>query len=338
MPCFAPPLESSAPLSETLDQPLHIVAESLPLPVWTADAEGRIGRLNANWYAFTGQTDGDGRGWWDALHPDEVEAHRGRWQAALRAGEGYEADARLRAADGRYQWFRIKAVPIRDGGGTLRHWLVTCTDIDAQKTATDARQALAREMSHRVKNLFAVVSGLVSMTARSAKTPKDMGDALRGRLGALSRAHELVRSALGGDEGASEATTLETLVQSVLQPYATGGDRLRIAGPPVAVGTNTVTNLALVLHELATNAAKYGSLSDAQGRLAIRWEIEGDEVRLAWDETGGPALAGPPGAEGFGSQLARRTVTGQLGGTMEPDWRAEGLHLAMTLSLERLAR
>jgi two-component sensor histidine kinase len=179
-------------------------------------------------------------------------------------------------------------------------------------------------MSHRVKNLFAVVSGLVSMTARSAKTPKDMADALRGRLGALSRAHELVRSALGGDEGASEATTLETLVQSVLQPYATGGDRLRIAGPPVAVGTNTVTNLALVLHELATNAAKYGSLSDAQGRLAIRWEIEGDEVRLAWDETG--------------SQLARRTVTGQLGGTMEPDWQPGGLRLAMTLSLERLAR
>jgi PAS domain S-box-containing protein len=325
-------------LSEILDQPLRIVAESLPHPAWTADAGGPIGRLNASWYAFTGQSEGDGRGWWEAIHPEEIEVHRGRWHDALRSGQGYEADARLRAADGRYHWFRIKTVPIRDGGGTLRHWLGTCTDIDAQKTATEARQALAREMSHRVKNLFAVMSGLVSMTARAAKTPKDMADALRGRLGALSRAHELVRSALGGDEGASEATTLEKLVQSVLSPYATGGDRLLIAGPVVPVGTNTVTNLALVLHELATNAAKYGSLSDAQGQLAIRWRVDGDAVHLAWDETGGPALAGAPETEGFGSQLARRTVTGQLGGTMEPDWRKAGLHLAMTLSLERLAR
>jgi PAS domain S-box-containing protein len=325
-------------LNESPVLPLRIVAESLPQPVWTATAEGRPGGFNGRWYAFTGQSDGDGHGLWDALHPEEVEAHRRRWQEALRTGEGYEAEARLRAADGRYHWFKVKTTPIRDGGGPVQHWLGTCTDIDAQKTATEARQALAREMSHRVKNLFAVASGLVSMTARSAKTPKDMADALRGRLGALSRAHELVRSALGGDEGASEATTLENLVQSVLSPYATGGDRLQVAGPPVPVGTNTVTNLALVLHELAANAAKYGSLSDSQGRLAIRWEIEGDEVRLAWDETGGPALAGAPGAEGFGSQLARRTVTGQLGGTMEPDWRAEGLRLAMTLSLERLAR
>ncbi len=321
---------------------MHIVAECLPQPVWIARADGQPGYFNARWYAFTGQMSGrvHADDLWAALHPEDLEPMRRRLHNALGLGEGYEAEVRLRAADGRYRWFTVKAAPIRDADGAVRQWLGTCTDIDAQKTAVEARQALAREMSHRVKNLFAVMSGLVSMTARSAQTPNDMADALRGRLGALSRAHELVRSALGGDEGASEATTLSRLVDAVLSPYGAGesGDRLRIEGPSVSVGTNTVTNLALVLHELATNAAKYGALSEAHGRLAIRWVIEGDEVRLAWHETGGPTLSGPPGAEGFGSQLARRTVTGQLGGTMEPDWRPEGLHLDMVLSRERLAR
>ena len=225
-------------------------------------------------------------------------------------------------------------MPIRDGGGTLRHWLGTCTDIDAQKTATEARQALAREMSHRVKNLFAVVSGLVSMTARSAKTPKDMADALRGRLGALSRAHELVRSALGGDEGASEATTLETLVQSVLQPYATGGDRLRIAGPPVAVGTNTVTNLALVLHELATNAAKYGSLSLPDGRVEVRWRLsdDGTSIVFEWFEHDGPPVQ-EPSRKGFGSLLLERVLGSRLKGDVTVEYAPEGLRLRMKAPL-----
>jgi two-component sensor histidine kinase len=211
-------------------------------------------------------------------------------------------------------------------------------DLEQERASGEAHQALARELNHRVKNLFAIASGLVSMTARSSATTKDMADALRGRLGALSRAHELARPVLAADHHLNQATTLGALVTAILAPYVAGtSDRLEVAGPPVPVGANAVTNMSLVLHELATNAAKYGSLSSDSGRLRIDWRVDGENVELVWVESGGPRLAGPPEHEGFGGQLARRSVSGQLGGALTHEWAPDGLNLRMTLALDRLA-
>jgi PAS domain S-box-containing protein len=328
-------------LPETLESSLRIAADGLPVPAWIADADGRVTHVNGSWTAATGLDVPDLRdgGWPQAAGEDEREALRAHWAAALRAGRPLEAEARLGAAEGS-RWHRVRITPVPDGTGGIAAWLGTCADIEAEKSLEETRLALAREMNHRVKNLFAVASGLVSMTARSAKTPKDMADALRGRLGALSRAHELVRSsaATGGPVG--QGTSLGELIRAVLAPYAQEGpgDRLVLEGPAIPVGSGVVTNLALVLHELSTNAAKYGALSSPRGHLAVRWTGDGERISLVWEEAGGPPPPAPPPAEGFGGQLTRRTVSGQLGGEMDYDWRADGLVLRMTLARDRLER
>jgi PAS domain S-box-containing protein len=328
-------------LPETLEPSLRIAVDALPVPAWTADSDGRVTHVNGSWTAATGLDVQalHGPGWPQAAGEEEREALGRGWAEALRAGVPFEAEARLGAAEGA-RWHRVRAAPARGPDGRIAGWLGTCTDIEAEKSLDETRQALAREMNHRVKNLFAVASGLVSMTARTAKTPKDMADALRGRLGALSRAHELVRSSAATGGPAGQGTSLGELIRAVLAPYAQEGpgDRLVLRGPAIPVGSGVVTNLALVLHELSTNAAKYGALSSPRGHLAVRWTEDDEWISLVWEEAGGPELPGAPPAEGFGGQLTRRTVSGQLGGEMDYDWRADGLVLRMTLARDRLAR
>ncbi|MGH6843887.1 MAG: PAS domain S-box protein, partial [Methylocella sp.] len=144
-------------------------------------------------------------------------------------------------------------------------------DITERRRAQEQQNLLLREMSHRVKNLFAVASGLVTLSARSARTPADMAQAVRERLGALARAHGLTRPGLvDGDGRPSQDTTLHALVQTIFAPYVDpkrikGHGFYIVTGPSLPVGGNAVTSIALVMHELATNAAKYGALSSPGG-------------------------------------------------------------------------
>ena len=180
---------------------------------------------------------------------------------------------------------------------------------------------------------------MVSATARTAKTPKDMANALRGRLGALARAHELVRPAFAATNQGSRGTTVEHLVHAILAAHAEPGTAAADDRRSCRRGRaqHTTTSLALVLHELATNAAKYGSLSTADGVLSIHWALAEDGVRLTWTESGGPRIGEAPTFEGFGSLLARKTIAGQLGGSLAHDWRADGLRVRMILPLDRLS-
>ena len=278
------------------------------------------------------------------VHPDD----RSRVEADLASvldpcTEGrYDAEYRIVLRDGRVRWLHARGQAFFEGAGPGRR-AVRCSgvvsDVTRRRTGDEARTLLIRELNHRVKNLFAIASGMVSMTARTAKSTKEMAEALRGRLGALSRAHELVRPAFGIDDQAGHATTLAQLIKAILDPYVEAGQggRLRIDGPPVIVGANTVTSLALVLHELATNAAKYGCLSQPEGRLAISWTVQAGDVALAWVEAGGPPIAEEPVLQGFGSQLARKSITGQLGGTLDHTWHQDGLEVRMMLPLDRLS-
>jgi two-component sensor histidine kinase len=131
---------------------------------------------------------------------------------------------------------------------------------------------------------------------------------------------------------------VDEVVRTVLQPYddGTSRERIMVSGPDVPVGAKAVTSLALALHESATNAAKYGSLSKPDGAIRIKWETQGGDFHLEWEETGGPMIFAPPQAGGFGSVLTERSITGQLGGKIEYDWRRNGLKLSVTVPLDRL--
>jgi PAS domain S-box-containing protein len=274
------------------------------------------------------------------IHPDDREDMRARITRACdpQSDGHYENEYRAILPDGKLRWFRSVGQSSFETDGDQPHPATlsgVVSDITERRAFEEAQQLLTRELNHRVKNLFAIANGMVSMTARTAKDPKEMASALRGRLSALSRAHELVQPAAVG-QGAGSDVDLARLCQAVIEPYRQGdANRVIIEGSSVRVGSNTTTSLALVLHELATNAAKYGCLSNAEGRLSIQWTVHDDMVDLLWMESGGP-LVKAPDFEGFGTQLSQRSIAGQLGGTLEREWRPEGLRVHMTLPLSRL--
>ena len=196
-------------------------------------------------------------------------------------------------------------------------------------------------MRHRVKNLFAVTNSLVGLSARSARTPREMAAALQERLAALTRAHELTRPDLI-DPGAKAGkdATLHALIRTIFAPYVSkrskGREGIIVTGCDIPISENSITNVALVLNELATNAAKYGALSSPGGVVHIECSLEKDEFLLTWKERGGPSLSGPPDGEGFGGMLARRIVIDQFGGRLSNDWHHDGLVIHMSAPADRL--
>lgn len=209
------------------------------------------------------------------------------------------------------------------------------------KAELDEQEILAREMSHRLKNLFAMTDGMIRMTARSAESPDEMAEALSGRLRALATAHGLLqRRVRSMDSGRS--TNLCELVESIVAVHegaaAERTPRLRISGPDVRCGDHAINGIALLIHELATNAAKYGALSKAEGSVSIAWAVVDDRLELVWRETGGPPLDGSPTRSGFGSTLMKRTIEHQLRGTLRYDWLRQGLAVEISVPAEALSR
>jgi two-component sensor histidine kinase len=271
------------------------------------------------------------------IHPEDVERTTAAVNSAVATGEKYIQEYRLLQKDGAIRWVEARGECLKDENGEPANFVGVVVDITTQKEAQEHQRLLAREANHRVKNLFAVFHGIISLSARSARTPQEMAQSLRGRLDALMRAKDLIRPGIMGTEAHSERTTVDEVVQTVMQPYDDGSrERILVGGPDVPVGVKAVTSLALALHEIATNAAKYGALSEPSGAIRIKWEAQGGDLHFEWIETGGPVIVAPPQATGFGSVLTERSVTGQLGGKIEYDWHQNGLQLRMILPLDRL--
>ena len=236
----------------------------------------------------------------------------------------------------------LEVYAFRFDDGTGLKLGVIFLDISDRKRHEEQQELLLREMDHRVKNLFAITGGVVSLSARSATTPQDMAETIQGRLGAMASAHQLVRPRRLGPGADKPETTLTEIVETVLRPHvetadANGEARAVIKGPAVAISGDAVTSLAMVLHELATNAAKYGAFSKLGGHVHISWAVKSKRLELTWAERGGPAVNGPPKREGFGSLLARRSINGQLDGQLAYDWNPEGLTVRLSAAAERLA-
>jgi two-component sensor histidine kinase len=164
---------------------------------------------------------------------------------------------------------------------------------------------------------------------------------VRDRLDALARAHDLTLPNFVDAADQTEArTTLHALLRTIVSPYDDAGhqdgERVTIRGPDVPVSSDAVTSLALLLHEFATNAAKFGALSSPTGHVEVTCEIAGDELRVVWQERGGPTLVGPAQREGFGTLLGDATVRRQLGGSIARDWNPAGLTIRLVAPLARL--
>jgi len=212
---------------------------------------------------------------------------------------------------------------------------------DRQEQLTVEQETLTKEMGHRVKNLFSIVGGMIRVSARAATTPTEMEESLAGRLAALAAAHAVVRRTFDDKGSAGQASQLKVIIRTILRPHAGpwvfGQDPIKIEGPDVLLGDRATNGLALVLHELVTNAAKYGALKGNAGSLQLCWQLEESRLVLTWQERGGPTINGEPDKQGFGSVLSKNTVVGQLGGTLRHDWHAAGLVVTITIPSEKLS-
>ena len=330
---------------------LRLVLDSATDGVYCVDTEGVTTMCNAaflNMLGFQREQDAVGRTLHDVIHhthPDGSHYPKEECPIYQTAKDGsfahveYELFYRLDGTSFPVEYWVSPIV--RDG--KRQGAVCTFIDITERRFAQEQQGLLVQELNHRIKNLFAITSGMISLSARSATTPKEYATNILGRLEALALAHDLILPSAHGDAGTNaDPTSLEMLLRKILSPYLDArsdscGARLVLDGPAVPLGARTVTTFALIVHELATNAAKYGALSVEKGSLRITWKCLDDTLVMKWEESGGPTLSGPPKSEGFGTVLSNHSVRGQFGGALSHKWDVSGLSVELTVPMERLS-
>ena len=263
--------------------------------------------------------------------------------ARIRRGERIDHYETVRQRkDGSSIDISLTVSPVKDPQGRIIGASKIARDITDRRQAEQQQRLLLREMDHRVKNLFALASGVVALSARSAATPEELSSAVRHRLAALARAHALTLPVTSeGGKRTDQSTTLHLLIQTILSPYEGRTDadapRVAVSGPDLRLAGGMVTTFALLLHEFATNAAKYGALSTPAGHVRIDCAEAGGQFALTWQERGGPRINHPTDGEGFGTMLARATVKDQLRGDISREWKPEGLTIRLSVPRDRVA-
>jgi len=323
------------------DARFQAIADSMPQMVWSSRPDGHHDYYNARWYTFTGAAEGSALGdaWGEMIHPEDQERARTAWRASLSTGEPYEVEYRLLHHTGSYAWTLSRAMPIRDASGAVTRWFGTGTDIAEMKRLEQAKALLSQELSHRIKNIFAVISALLALSARQYPEAKGFARAARTRISALARAHEFVRPHTESSRPSLDGTTLHAFLRDLFLPYddEAGEPRVIVSGDDADFDDQAATPVALLFHELATNAAKYGALSAPEGRVMLTTRRQGDRYVMTWQERDGPRVRGRPVAAGFGSSLLALSVEGQLGGDLEQTWAAEGLIVVADVPATALA-
>lgn len=315
------------------------ITNSIDQMIWSTTPDGYHDYYNRRWYEFTGVPEGttDGEGWNGMFHPDDQERAWSRWRHSLATGEPYHIEYRLRHRSGAYRWVIGRAQCVRDETGRIVRWYGTCTDINDLKEAEAQRELIARELSHRIRNIFAVVSSLVMLPTRAQPESRPFALSVQARIQALAAAHDYVRphspaSATPGPQ------TVQGLLTRLVEPYnAADRSRIVIDGDDSEIGLQAATALALIVHELATNAVKYGALATEGGIVGVATAATEDRFVLVWRESGGPRVAGPPTRSGFGTSLSERVVQMQLNATFTREWLPTGLVVTIDMPTARLA-
>lgn len=270
------------------------------------------------------------------IHPADRDRVRAAFTATRAIIGAYEIDFRIMIGD-ELKWISARGQG-DDAGIKQRLMFGIFIDVTGRKQAEEGRELLAGEMSHRVKNLLTIASGLTAITSRSTSTTEEMARELTLRLTALGRAHDLVRPIAGQTEKPS--ALLGDLLTVLLAPYDDLGafsGRIRVSVPRMIVGEAATTIVALITHELATNSLKYGALSVDTGTLDVSCSAHDEAVTVVWTERGGPKVIPPTTMGGYGSKLVERSVSGHLRGSIEYDWAENGVVITLRIDPVRLA-
>lgn len=335
--CFTIDVSEQRAAHEALrerEHQLRQILNALPAAIYTTDAQGKVTFFNRAATEFSGRQPQIGDEWcvtWRLYSPDGTYLPHDQCPMALalreqRAIRGVEAIAER--PDGTRVPFIPFPTPLHDEQGNMVGAVNMLVDITERKRAEGEQQALINELNHRVKNTLATVQSIAVQTYRASPEPSAFLDKFQGRLLALSKAHDLLtrRSWTG--------LNLADLLDAELAPFGT--ERIRREGPDTALQPRAALVFAMVVHELATNAGKYGALARASGRVSLRWsmeEVRGERrLQLSWQESGGPPVSTPP-ARGFGTRFIERTIRMDLGGSVELGFAPAGLHCRLSFPI-----
>jgi PAS domain S-box-containing protein len=295
---------------------------------WTTSPDGQVIDDSPTWRAFTGQSYDQWRGigWLDAVHPDDRNLAIAAWREAVANKTTYQVEYRMIEANGAYRWTVARGVPLYADDGTISEWVGMNEDISSRKRAEEHSNLIMRELSHRTKNLLAVIASLARRTFDDRRDPKTQSLEFVERIHGLARSHDLL---VRGDW---HGVSLGDLVHSHLDPFGFDAARLEIEGPPLILKPEIAQSIGLALHELATNATKHGDIKTGGGRLKVRWHvIEKNSVptlSLEWHEDT-VCDPGKAKASGFGRTVLQQLVGASVGGSTE--YTLAGNHLLWRL-------
>jgi PAS domain S-box-containing protein len=316
--------ESEARLAATYNHALVGIAE--------INRNGCILRANDQYLTMTGYTFAELRtkSVFDISHEADRDVDRQlfdeQWSGAR---EGYTLEKRYVRKDGSIIWVELAASIVRSGGESEPYGVRILRDISDKKRAEEQQRLLLHELNHRVKNTLAVVQGLAHQTFRTSAVPMDLRKSFEGRLGALAAAHNLLM------QQTWDPTPIKGAAEAALRPFQTIDGRISVDGPELLVPPAATISLTLVLHELATNAAKYGALSDNSGTVDVTWAVDMETLTLVWRERGGPPVV-KPDKSGFGTKLLERVVAGDFGGQFSIAFDVGGVLATITMPLARI--
>ncbi|SER11093.1 two-component system, chemotaxis family, CheB/CheR fusion protein [Faunimonas pinastri] len=321
------------------EERLHSLVEGLPQLVWRAVDDGKWTWASRQWAEYTGQSEAESRdwGWLEALHPDDRAAARAAWTKAAEDGViGIECRI-CRKSDGSYRWFQTRATPVGDERGAIVEWIGTSTDIDDLRELQERQGVLVGELQHRTRNLIGVVRSLAEKTSRSSTDLIDFRDRFRDRLDALARVQGLLSRLKEHDR-----VSFDELIRTELSALDASSSRIELEGPSaIRLPSATVQMLAMTLHELATNAVKYGALGQPTAKLAVNWALEPDGdggrrwLHIEWRETGvamHPA-DGDASVGGQGRELIERALPYQLGAHTTYELGPDGVRCTISMPL-----
>jgi PAS domain S-box-containing protein len=295
------------------EERFRLLATSIPQLVFTTRHDGSRTWGSPQWIDFTGLSldDSLGFGWLDAIHPDDREGTVNAWKDAPTKGEYYTEQRIRRKNDQKYRWHQTRARPLNGNSAMSNDWVGTMTDIHELRGLKERQDVLMAELQHRTRNLLAVVQSVASQTVRRSASLQLFKTEFESRLRALSRVQGLISRVDNQD------VDLRTLISTELKAHgASKGDKIVIEGPAAELPPSSAQVLALAVHELATNALKYGALKQPTGRLRVAWQLHtaGEETQLVldWHETGVSMPAGKPTRRGYGSDLIENALPYQL--------------------------
>ena len=309
------------------------ILDALPAAIYTTDAKGIITYFNRASVEFSGRTPNVGRDhWcvtWRLYTPDGKPLRHDECPMAISLRENRsvrDVEAVAERPDGSRVPFRPYPTPLTDRTGMVTGAVNMLVDISYQKKAEEQHNLLVRELHHRVKNTLATVQAIMGSTMRFSDTMDEFQQSFIGRVAALSKTHSLLT------EDRTQRVAFKTLLCNELEMFDDGNERLRLIGKEVQLPAHLAVAVSMAIHELTTNAAKYGALSVIGGKLTVEWQEANNELIMDWREENVPDVKVPEQA-GFGSQLLQRVLPQQIGATVQLEYASTGLNGRLVIPL-----